>query len=93
MTFVEFDPAKSAKNRRERGIGFERFAAMDLDTAISVEDTRKDYGERRLRVLGRIEGQLHAAVITARGDTLRVISLRRANTREERAYAKEHQSP
>ena len=93
MTFIGFDPVKSAKNRRERGIGFERFADMDLDTAISVEDTRKDYGERRLRVLGRIEGRLHAAVITARGDTLRVISLRRANTREERAYAKEHQSP
>ena len=65
---------------------------MDLDTAVSVEDTRKDYGERRLRVLGRIESQLHAAVITARGDTVRVISLRRANRREERAYAKERQS-
>ena len=92
MTFIEFDPAKSAKNRRERGIGFERFAEMDLDTAVSVEDTRKDYGERRLRVLGRIESQLHAAVITARGHTVRVISLRRANRREERAYAKERQS-
>ena len=65
---------------------------MDLDTAISVEDTRKDYGERRLRVLGHIEGHLHAAVVTPRGDTMRVISLRRANTREERAYAKERQS-
>ena len=73
MTLIEFDPAKSAKNRRERGIGFERFADMDLDTVISVEDTRKDYGERRLRVLGDIEGQLHAAVITARGDTLGLI--------------------
>ena len=62
MAFIEFDPAKSAKNRRERGIGFERFADMDLETAISVEDARKDYGERRLRVLGHIEGQLHAAV-------------------------------
>ena len=65
---------------------------MDLETAISGEDTRKDYGERRLRVLGRIAGRLHAAMITARGDTVRVISLRRANTRQERAYAKEHQS-
>ena len=93
MAFIEFDPAKSAKNRRERGIGFERFADMDLETAISVEDARKDYGEQRLRVLGHIEGQLHAAVITARGDAVRVISLRRANTREERAYEKERQSP
>lgn len=41
----EFDPAKSARNRRDRGIGFDRFADMDFDTAIAVEDTRKDYGE------------------------------------------------
>lgn len=92
MSFIEFDAAKNAQNIRRRGIGFERFAEMDLETAISVEDTRKDYGERRLRVLGYIDHLLHAAVITPRGDRIRVISLRRANRREERAYAKERQS-
>jgi uncharacterized DUF497 family protein len=65
---------------------------MDFDTAISVEDTRKGYGEPRLRVLGPIDGKLHAAVITPRGETIRVIISRRANTREERAYAKGRQS-
>ena len=65
---------------------------MAFETAISTEDTRKDYGERRLRVLGTIDGKLHAAVVTPRGETIRVISLRRANRREERAYAKERQS-
>jgi uncharacterized protein len=92
MALIEFDPAKSAKNLRERGVGFERFADMDLDTAINVEDTRQEYGERRLRVLGHIDGQLHAAVITPRGQMIRVISLRRANKREERAYAKDQSS-
>jgi uncharacterized protein len=92
MPLIDFDAAKSAKNQRDRGISFERFADMDLDTAISIEDTRKEYGERRLRVLGTIDGKLHAAVITPRGETIRVISLRRANKREERAYAKESQS-
>jgi len=93
MSLLEFDAAKSAENLRTRGIAFERFAEMDLERAISVEDTRKDYGERRLRVLGYIDGLLHAAVITPRGDRIRVISLRRANRREEGAYAKERQSP
>jgi len=92
MSPVEFDAAKSAANIRTRGIGFERFADMELDGAISVEDTRKDYGEPRLRVLGFIDGRLYAAVITPRGEKIRVISLRRANRREERAYAKERQS-
>ena len=93
MTLIECDTAKSAENIRKRGVGFERFAEMDLESAISVEDTRKDYGEGRLRVLGYIDRLLHAAVITPRGDKIRVISLRRANRREERAYAKERQSP
>lgn len=88
MLFIEFDTAKSAANVRSRGIGFERFAEMDLETAVSIEDTRKDYGEVRLRVFGHIDRLLHAAVITPRGDKIRVISLRRANRREERAYAK-----
>ena len=92
MAWIDFDPAKSAKNQRDRGIGFERFAEMNLETAISVEDVRKNYGERRLRVLGHIDGKLHAAVVTPRGETIRVISLRRANKREERAYAKERQT-
>lgn len=93
MVLIDFDPAKSARNERERGIAFERFADLDFETAIAIEDSRKEYGERRLRVLGTIDGKLHAAVITPRGETIRVISLRRANKREERAYAKERQSP
>ena len=92
MSLFDFDPEKSARNERERGITFERIADMDFETAIAIEDTRKDYGERRLRMLGTIDGKLHAAVITPRGETIRVISLRRANKREEHAYAKERQS-
>jgi uncharacterized protein len=88
---LEFDLAKNARNIKERGISFERFADIDVETAISVEDGRKDYGERRLRVLGFIDGLLHAAVITPRGERIRLISLRRANRREERTYAKERQ--
>jgi hypothetical protein len=65
---------------------------MDLDAALMVDDTRRDYGERRIRLFGRIDGQLHAAVITPRGEKIRVISLRRASEREERAYEEERQS-
>lgn len=89
----EFDPAKNARNIRERGISFERFADKDLGTALAVEDTRVDYGERRVRLLGTIDSRLHVAVITYRGEKVRVISLRRANEREERLYAKEFQTP
>ena len=43
-------------------------------------------------MFGHIEGRLHVAIITLRGEKVRVISLRRANQREERRYAKERQS-
>ena len=89
---LEFDEAKSAGNLKERGIAFEGFADIDAETAVSGEDVRKDYGERWLRVLGFIDDLLYAAVVTPRGEKIRVISLRRANRREERAYAKERQS-
>jgi hypothetical protein len=65
---LEFDPAKGARNIRERGISFERFADMDLETALASEDARSDYGEGRVRLLGNIDDRLHVAVITYRGD-------------------------
>jgi uncharacterized DUF497 family protein len=92
IMLLEFDLDKNAKNIRERGIGFERFADLNPETAIIVEDTRRDYGERRARVWGIIDQRLHVAIVTARGERVRVISLRRANAREERVYAKERQS-
>ena len=88
----EFDEAKSVRNRETRGIGFERFGDMAIDRAIGVEDVRADYGERRVRFYGPIDGQLHVAVVTNRGERVRVISLRRANRREERMYAEVFQS-
>ena len=89
---LEFDEAKSRKNVERRGIGFERFAEMDAITARAEADVRRDYGELRLRVLGLIDGVLHAAVVTPRGERVRVISLRRANGRERGDYEKASQS-
>jgi uncharacterized protein len=74
---VTFDPAKNSKNIAERGLAFERVAELDWDTAVIAEDTRHDYGEPRLLVMARLDGQLHAAVVTPRGEDLHVISFRR----------------
>jgi uncharacterized protein len=61
---------------------------MDWATAYIVEDQREDYGERRFRVPGCINGRLHAAVFTPRADKLQVISLRKANSRKVKIYEK-----
>jgi len=64
-------------------------AHLEWETAVSVEDTRRDYGERRLRVLAFLGERLHAAVITMRGDAIHVISFRKANDKEVKRYEKQ----
>ena len=55
---------------------------------MSAEDTRKDYGERRVQVFALMDGRLHAAVITMRDDAMHVISFRKANRKELERYEK-----
>ena len=61
---------------------------MEWATALMEEDTRKAYGERRFQVLGYIGERLHAMVFTPREGKVHVISLRKANSREVKKYAK-----
>lgn len=86
---ITFDPAKNARNIRERGLSFERVEDFDFATASFRVDNRHDYGELRIRALGFLYGKLHLLVFTERGEDLRVISLRRANRAEVRRYAED----
>jgi uncharacterized DUF497 family protein len=86
MVTISFDSAKNERNVAIRGISFERAVAFEWDSALIVEDTRKDYGERRFQALGLIDGRLHVLVFTPRAGKTHVISLRKANGREERRY-------
>lgn len=70
----------------ERGLSFELVEEFEWDSALVVEDVRRDYGERRFQALGMIKGRLHALVFTPRAGRVHVISLRKANRREIRLY-------
>ena len=82
----EFDPAKSAKNERERGLSFAAAARLFDSPRLEWEDRRKDYGEIRFSTLGEIEGRAFCASFTRRGEAIRIISFRKANARETRRY-------
>jgi uncharacterized DUF497 family protein len=86
---IEFDADKDAGNQRKHGLSLALAADMDLSAALIVPDERYSYGESRLQALGPIAGRLHMLVFTMRGDTLRAISLRKANSREEKRYDQE----
>ena len=90
---ITFDSSKNERNIGERGISFERAREFDFETALYVEDTRKNYGETRLRAVGYIGRRLHVLVFTMRGETLRVISLRKANRNEVGWYDEETARP
>ena len=65
MAFT-FDPEKSAGNVANRGLPFELVEQLEWETAMIVEDIRRDYGEARLQVLALMQGRLYAAVVTPR---------------------------
>ena len=82
-----YDPAKSERNVAERGLPFHLAAEFEWGLALIFRDGRKDYGEHRYLALGSIGERLHVLVFILRGDTVHVISLRKANRREMRRYA------
>ncbi|MFB3814831.1 MAG: BrnT family toxin [Terriglobales bacterium] len=61
---ITFDPAKNELNIRKRNLAFEPASDFDFETAIYAIDTRKDYGELRIRALGYLDGRLHSLVFT-----------------------------
>ena len=48
---LTFDPVRNDRNIQDRGPAFMLVSEMDWATAYIGEDQRKDYGERRFRVL------------------------------------------
>lgn len=83
---IEWDNAKRTKTLAERGLDFADVALIDWDNALIIDDTRTDYGEERFVAMGTLRGRLVVVAYTLRGNALRVISLRKANKREQRIY-------
>ncbi len=82
----EWDEAKSERNRIGRGLSFD-VAITLFDGPVLLEvDSRRDYGERRMKALGMVAGEIYVCIFTDRGLVRRIISLRHANRRERDAY-------
>jgi uncharacterized protein len=82
----EWDEAKRDRNLRDHGVDFIDVLPLFEGEVLESEDDRKDYGETRIRCLGEIGGRVHLIVYTRRGERRRLISARKANAKEQRAY-------
>jgi uncharacterized DUF497 family protein len=85
---IGFDPAKGARNAKERGLPLELAAELDWDRAVTAEDVRFEYGETRMVALAPLRGRLHVVCYCQRGEVRWIISFRKANRREVKAYEK-----
>ena len=86
---TSFDPAKDAANRKKHGISLvEGDGVLNDPLALTVEDSSSQ-GEQRFISIGmNVFGELRVVVYALRADDARIISVRKAEPKEVRAYEK-----
>ena len=86
MIEITIDPAKRAITLSERGLNFLDAPLVVEHPVDTVEDKRFGYPEDRLVTFGRLRDRLVVVVWTPTERGIRVISMRKANEREQRRY-------
>lgn len=88
---VTFDPAKDASNLAKHGFSLLDAVGFEWGAAVMWPDARHDYDEARMVALGYIGLRIMAVVFVDRPPEQpterRIISLRKANSREVKRYA------
>lgn len=87
LTKLTYDPVKRNATLEARGMDFDDAAAIFEGNTLDLVDERFDYGERRVITVGRLAGRMVIVVWTQRGEARHIISMRKANEREERRFA------
>ena len=79
---IEFDTDKDAENIRHRGISL-AFGTVIIKTAFGqIEDTRRDYGEVRMKAFAECSGLWFCCTYTERGTVTRIVSVHRVSRKE-----------
>jgi uncharacterized DUF497 family protein len=84
----EWDKAKNRSNFAKHGLDFRDAEQVCTGPCVTFEDSRFDYGEERLITLGLLAGRVVLIAHAPRGDATRIISMRKANRREQEIYHK-----
>jgi len=84
----ELDDAKSIANKAKHGIDFLEAQDLWLDVDLLQVPARSD-AEERFLFIGMLDGRHWSAIVTYRGETIRLISVRRSRPLEVQAYEDE----
>lgn len=87
-----WDPRKAAANVRKHGVGFgEATTVFDDPLSVTIGDPDHSTDEPRFLLLGLSNRRRFLVVAhLERGESIRIISARRATRRERRAYEEEN---
>lgn len=83
---ITFDPYKREATLLDRGLDFDHALLVFDGPTVDLLDERFDYGEVRTITVGWLVGRMVIVVWTPRGDVRHVISMRKANAREQRRF-------
>ena len=84
----EWDEGKRESNWQKHNVDFAAIPPIFDNETVKWIDDRKSYGEERVNLLGTIKGEIFHITYTKRNSKYRLISARRANSRERRKYYK-----
>jgi hypothetical protein len=83
----EWDEAKNRINIRKHGFDFSDAEEAFRSGLVAEPDIREDYKEKRWVGLGSIRGRIAHVTFAERGpERVRIISLRKASSRERKTY-------
>jgi uncharacterized DUF497 family protein len=83
---IRFDPAKRLRTLEQRGLDFLDAENVFAGPTIQFPDRRRDYGEVRIVCFGLLRGRAVVVVYTERNGIRQIISMRKANEREQRRF-------
>lgn len=83
---ITYDPVKRLITLKDRELDFEEAKLVFAGRHFTKRDDRVDYGEDRFITIGRLRGRMVVLVWTMRGDATHIISMRKANEREEKRF-------
>jgi uncharacterized DUF497 family protein len=82
----EWDDEKRLANVEKHGVDFNDAPKLFTGLFLTLEDTRQDYGEQRFIALDHVEKRLMVIAFTKRNGVVRIISMRKANEREQKKF-------
>lgn len=84
----EWNDNKNESNIQKHDLDFQDAVLVFEKPILKRVDARKNYGEERYIALGELDDTVVVVVYTMRADTVRIISMRRANHHERQIYQK-----